>query len=813
MTIFRCIQAALDTTDANGQPLMDAGRGRQAQELFTELRERYARTMSAGDADAAASADTKRILTERIHQRRRQVARDIQAKRDIYFAVTTHTDNSGRADPGEALPQLLQHSGSARFQDVRSTATAVRRRLFFGLEQFMGRHSKNLLGQTRNRAGLVNVAKEIMGEASGDAQASQLARALSDAYEEARLLFNAQGGNIPKLDGWMPQVWNPKFFTADARDEWVDQVFDALDWDKVVNPVTGQPFGAGNGSRQFLEAAYLTIQTRGTNKLEPSFANNGTALANQRQEERILHFKDAESWTAVAERWGSPDLFDASVGYLQTMARDIGTMTVLGRNPEATVEYAIQVAQKAALGDERATRRINSRANEARNMLFHHSGKGSIAQNEFMANFFSGTRNVLSSAYLGGAVISSVSDASTLGVSARHLGIPARRVFSRSFQNLISNASKEDMRRMLGILETQMETSGAMQRYMLDATGPEVTRSLASFVIRAQGLAHLTDINRASLPIEIMGEMQSLRDVEFDALPDSVKQSMQFSGIRAQEWDIFRAGEPFTARSGGEFLVVRDVLDREDLTPEVRTDIFNKFQGMLDRETDHAIPTNDLRQEARFLQSTQRGTVTGEAARGFLQFKGFPLHLMANMHRRFSAIPTAGGKIGYLATMMASMTVMGALALQLKDLVKGNEPRDMSTDEFWAQAMLQGGALGIFGDFVANETNRYGGSLAESIMGPQVGLASDLIDLTAGNILQEYQGRDSRFTKEAVELVRRTLPGSNLWQTRLVLERMVFDQIQLALDPQSSEDFARRERSRYDATGSGSWWAPGDFLP
>lgn len=816
MTLFNCIESAINTYDENGERIMDAARGRQAQSLFNEFYEKYRGSMGDDVAARQAAIDTKAIMRRDTSAKRRAVAKDLNTKRTLFKQVTTHRNQKGELDPAEALTQLVQNTGTARFEDVVNTQKAIRRQLFFGLDDFFARHAKNLLGETKKKAKLVNVHKELMGEKTGDAASRAMAMALRDAFEQARIMFNAEGGNIPKLENWAPQMWRKSNFRQGGAEEFADLLMDRVDWEKMTDPLTGRPFGAGNGSREFLIAAFDSIRTGGANKIDPSLGRTGKSLANQRSEMRQIHFKSADDWMVVAERYGSPDLFDATVGYLEMMSRDIARLRALGRNPDAGLDFAIQVAkEQASKMDDRALVRVEREAKRAKNALANYSGDLSVAQSEFMANFFSGVRNTLAAAHLGSAVISSVTDAVTLGAASRHLGIPARRTFARSIRNLTDGMSKEDMKRMVGVLETAMETSAAMTKFMGEVSGPEVTRRMASFVIRAQGLAHMTDINRASFQMEVMGLLAGQKDVAFGGLKRELREAMELSGITEADWDTLRSGDLFEGNSGGTFMVIRDVLDRADLSPQRRQELFTKFQSMIERETEFAIPSRDLLWESDALVGTNRGTIPGEILRGGLQYRGFAISLTANMVRRFHSMPTAGGKVGYIFSMVAGLTVMGALAIQLKNLVRGKEAfseDEMMSDEFWARAMFQGGGLGIFGDFIQSETNRRGGGLAETFLGPQVGLASDAIQLTGGNVLQFVQGKDTRAGREFTKFVERNLPGSNLWMVRLAMERAVFDQIQGLLDPDANEDFGLQKR-RARETGADYWWEPGDVLP
>ncbi len=166
-----------------------------------------------------------------------------------------------------------------------------------------------------------------------------------------------------------------------------------------------------------------------------------------------------------------------------------------------------------------------------------------------------------------------------------------------------------------------------------------------------------------------------------------------------------------------------------------------------------------------------------------------------------------------MASISIGMTVMGALAVQMKAIAQGKDPRDMTDPKFWGAAFVQGGGAGILGDFLYAPLARYDQSLGQSLLGPTVGLADDLYRLTLGNIAQEAEGKESNFAAEAVRFARRNTPGTTLWYSRLATDRLLFDQLQMALDPQYAQRFARMESRARREYGQEFWWRPGDLEP
>ena len=106
------------------------------------------------------------------------------------------------------------------------------------------------------------------------------------------------------------------------------------------------------------------------------------------------------------------------------------------------------------------------------------------------------------------------------------------------------------------------------------------------------------------------------------------------------------------------------------------------------------------------------------------------------------------------------------------------------------------------------DSNRYGGSLSKTLTGPVVNFLSDLINLTIGNVAQLASGEKTNAGKELAAFVQRYTPGSNLWYTRLVVERIIFDTLEKLLNPNFDRDTRRNLRRLRKQTGQTYWWSP-----
>jgi hypothetical protein len=234
---------------------------------------------------------------------------------------------------------------------------------------------------------------------------------------------------------------------------------------------------------------------------------------------------------------------------------------------------------------------------------------------------------------------------------------------------------------------------------------------------------------------------------------------------------------------------------------------------MVETETNFAVPSTSVRGRAALTGDIPPGTFAGEFVRSFAMYKNFGVTLVNTHIMRGAGAKGVKGKGRYYADLLISTTIMGALALQLKEMSKGRDPRPMDDAEFWGAAFLQGGGLGIYGDFLFADLNRFDRGLAETVAGPVVGFANDVRNLTYGNIIEAAKGEDTKVASEMIRFAQRYTPGASMWYMRLGLERMVFDQAKLWADPDAGKKIRRTKRKYAREYGQKFWWEPGKTTP
>jgi hypothetical protein len=127
-----------------------------------------------------------------------------------------------------------------------------------------------------------------------------------------------------------------------------------------------------------------------------------------------------------------------------------------------------------------------------------------------------------------------------------------------------------------------------------------------------------------------------------------------------------------------------------------------------------------------------------------------------------------------------------------KDVAKGREPRPADDPKTWLAAMVQGGGLGIFGDYLFGEANRFGNTALESAAGPTLGTVADLANLWS----RAKEGDDT--AASALRLAQNNTPFLNLFYTRIALDHLFLYSVQEAMSPGSLRRTEERIRQQND---------------
>lgn len=669
------------------------------------------------------------------------------------------------------------------------------------ISDFMEKYRPRRLGMKYDDSALDNLVKERFGQKTGDVDAVALNKKLDDVFEYVRQRFNKAGGATAHLDNYFPQSHDALKVRGMTKDEWVSFIEPLLDRQKIRGK-DGDLLDEKEFKR-LLQESYDSITTEGLKKMKPGKLGSMSAyMGNKHIENRVLHFKDGESWLAYNKKFGKANAYQSVTSYLHEMSTQIGAMETFGPNPDKAIESLINKVRQ-----ESGNPRAGAMAKKMYANIMNYNNHADNTLGQVAAT----TRNVLSAVHLGGAMLSAISDTAFLGITANYNGIPVVKTLGRLFSSLnpMNAADKEFAAQMAMGADYAIDRAIAANRYT-ESVGYGASARVSDFVMRAQGLNAWTIAGKQAFAMEFNADMARNLGKSFDSLDPKKLDMFGRYGITAADWDSISAAST-KSRRGVPMLDAMSIKD-----PIAR----DRYIGMMLSERSYAVPEPDARVRTYLNQGTNAGTWEGEAWRSVTQFKSFPVtvittHLARAMFQDGRIKP----KLGYIASMVTGLTVLGALSIQAKEFTKGREPIPWDSQELWTRGFMNGGSAGMIGDVLFNDVTRYGSSLGGQLAGPGISAFDDVVrKFLVGNAHEVIFGdKDisedlANMGGDATQLLKSYAPGASLWYTRLAMERYIFDQVQQLTDPSWHAKLSRNEATLREKDRS-FWWQPGETTP
>lgn len=829
MSLRDCLNSAVEQGEISS---------RQADELHAYWEARFRKNRaSMGEREAMEAA--RREVSEELKQKaklKRRNALLMEAKRkELTDHIAGHkTAVRGRQDPLDAVLVKMVDYGTSGSSSMKGRENAILSLAMRNLAAPMARFRPRMTtGMRMHKADLKDVVRELWGTASGKPELKEMANALRNVLEDMRQRFNAAGGNIPKRQYYdVPHTHSRDKIMAlgrggkgldpdKARTEWKAFIRPLLDPDRMTNPRTGRVVGDG-GIDASLDHVFETIVSDGWAHRTPEARRFGQgAMANRHADMRFLEFRDADAWMAYNDRFGDRDVISTIFGHLKTMARDIAAMETFGPNPDATLELLKQVvaieAGKSQAGMTSAYAKLAGKNTAGYaawriDSLWQHM-RGTPPVIAGMAGFSGDVRNLATAAMLGATSILAAATDPTIARASRQLaGLPALRGPQKMVKELAAEfangeAGRKSAARKAILWEDYLHTMNEEARFVDQLIGHNWSRYLVDRALTLNALKPLTTARKrleAKAWHETLGGFAE-KQTDWLDLPKLMKRTMEGFGITDADWHRMREGVDAMG-----FLDPGGVLDKTGDRA-----LAEKYAEMIAQWGERSVPSGDPRFKSLLTGMTPRGTATGEVVQFASQFMSFSMSFTARQLEAVTIMAmqsnTRMGRFlrgaGYFAGLAVPLMIGAGVAIQIRTVLDGKDPQDMTEPGFWIKSFFQGGGLGIFGDLVAATQDRFGSGLQDRLAGPGGGMIADTLGLTLGNIQQLFLGEKTHAGREAARYAGRYTPIlSSHPMTRLWYQRAVIDNLQWMLDPAADKSFKARKRKA-------SYWAPpGDGL-
>lgn len=676
-------------------------------------------------------------------------------------------------------------------------------------------------------------------------EAVTLAKVISKWQEVARADANKAGAWIGKLPGYIVRQSHDMWKIRSAGFErWRDDILPSLDLNRMGVEV--------DDIQDYLREVWTGLATGQHLKAgaeEKAGAFKGPAnLAKKLSHERSLHFKDADAWHNYNEKYGAGNLREALFSGLMRSADSTGLMRTLGTNPGAMFDQlSLKIAKGLRSDPEKLSKFVASVGTDkapgsVRYRLMQVDGTLRIPVNQMLARASSSIRAVETMAKLGGSLISSVSDLPVYASEMRYQGKGFLSGLTEAIGGVVKGRAKGEEREILSSLGVVFDSMmGDITRWgSHDDSTPGRLARLTQTYFKLNLQSWWTDSLLSSAALSMGHDLGQQMGKAHAELRPELARTLNLYGISEADWNAVTHVEARTAEDGRAYLtpeLARQIPDEKvdqaitaakggnqraadgskiakELTGKTaeraranyREALEAKLRSFYIDRARTAVLHPDAETQALMKQGTRPGTTMGEAARFVGQFKSFSIsYLQKIMGREIygrgadslgQAMRNGNGEMLGLANILLWTTAFGYAAMSTKDLLKGRTPRDPENYKTWFAAMTQGGGLGIYGDFLFGESNRFGGGLWATALGPTASTANDVFDL-----YQRVKSGDDP-SAQALRVALSNTPFLNLFYTRMALDYLVLYRLQESLNP----GYLNRMEDRVERENNQTFW-------
>ncbi|EOT1534965.1 hypothetical protein ACNJ0V_003237 [Acinetobacter baumannii] len=774
------------------------------------------RNLSDAEKLSEAAKQVAIDIQEQLKRKHKIAAQDI-LKQSQNIAALDH----GKLSSMEVIDRMVAaHGDMSGIQSIDSKARAIASIYRGELVDFYT-NIKGGLGIFTDQELVQKIVRERFGENTGDALAKKISDKMGDVFETMRDRFNRNGGDIGKLDNWgLPQTHNLEKIAKAGKEAWVNKAESLIDTRQYVHE--NGDYYSQQEIRSLLEYTYDTLSSDGANKIEVGRQATGggtSKVTNRHGESRVLHFKDAESWLEYQSEFGGMQFVDLVEAHINGLSKDIAMVENLGSNPKTALKILMDAAAKKDWEkgiEENQTKSSRKRAQ----VMFDELSGGNTPQSQVLANLGIAYRSMNVASMLGGTTIASLADQATIAKNASVHNVSYRKAFGGLIEQL-NPANKADREFAHGLGLATEEMLGSIARWSDDGLTStygkseklaRISSSIATQVMRVSFLNALTSASKVGFTKLLMEKYGRLsRSKAWNDLDVQDRELLSNTGLDERAWQVFQLAEPVVDRKGNQLMSARSIYEIPDekLTAfgdpkQVKDQVASQLQAHLLDEQGMAVIEAGLR-ERTWMTVGAKGTITGEVFKGITQFKSFSAAFLMRQGSRMVAQEGLKGKAAYGIPLFVTMTLLGGLVVQLRELLNGNDPQTIydSNDpkkatSFFMRSLVAGGGLPVLGDILVAGTDTSGRDANSFVSGPLGSDFTALLGLTVGNLTQYNEGKDTNFGNEAFKFVKGKIPAQNLWYTKAAINRMVFDEMQDTIAPGYREKALRKAERQQD---------------
>lgn len=787
------------------------------------------RNMSQIDKLTAASEQVAKDIQSDLARKKQILAKDIIKRSQGLEILKT----PGLAS-NQNLDRMIAHNGdmsgiTSLNSEYKVIANETKRHMWNFYTKIKG-----ALGIWTDNNLMKDVARERFGEDTGNSVAKQIATELGKMYDDLRVRFNAAGGDIGDLgdDFGFNTIWEGDKIKDAGVQQWLDDALKNIDRSKYVD-VDGNPL-TNDQIKEMISYSFESITTDGLNKLNVGeVVQGGGKVTNRMSQSRVLHWKNADAWLEMQQKYGALPFVDLIDSHIDTMAKNIALVEKFGSNPNRAFEILAQEAKRIDGANGINTNALTDGIRRATTMYDVFANREMNHGIEALNSFGVAYRAWNVSTMLGSALLASLSDIAPMIKLARMHNLSVAKLMG----NLVSelnpfNPKDRELSFSMGIAVDEITSSlgrfaaeDLTSVYDRASQVARISNTASSTIMRASLLNAWTRATKAAWSKTLMNKYANLpKEKKWGQLDAEDQDFLKAVGLDERTWEIMSLAEPMKDGAGNPLMTTQSILNIPDEqlnhlgNPiEVKNQAVKKYFSHVLDEQGMAVIESGLRERTRLYGKTHGGEILGFFGRGMMQFKSFPVtFLMRHGTRALRDGALSPTPYTYMIPLALGMSAMGALSLQLGEIANGNNPLPMWDDDnpdvtlsFMTKSMMKGGGMTLLGDIVAAGADTSGRDGRDFLLGPMGGDMVKLAQLTSGTANQILNGKDvTSKTNQMYMLAKSKIPGQNLWYTKTAMNRLMFDDIQNMIAP----DYQQKYKRKMQKQGRSQWWESGEGL-
>ena len=770
----------------------------------------------------------KDIETERKIKERNALEDEILVRKQVEYIL----DNFGD-DPKEGLIAILV--GSNRQVTGARESVSLAQQTYEGMlrNSLLNKLEENQVLDIYLKANLDvqrRISNVIWELASGIEESKikqpkdliKVGKIIHEFSNSLRQSLNDRGANIDYLEGWIVRQSHDAYRARDAanvlkikKDPKVkDKSFlrNLNAWKDFVLPLLDERTFVGvDDVDEFLTFVYNTIIGNKYTIADGASSSFGSRnIANKSSSKRVLHFKNADAWHEYNKNFGIGDLNETITSGINNTARNLGMMDGLGTNPRANFnKIKAEVARSLIKKNKPIDVIEQTDFDKYLNVI---DGSINSVKSFALAKYSGIIRFIQNTAKLGGATISALAD---LGLYGSEISYQGRGFLSgmgeamESLAKIKNTKQKKDIAEGLGFIADSVNYDVSARNSVGDNLNRSLTKWQRTF-FKFNLLNWWTNSLKEGAILGMSNYFAKQRNLPFNKLNQRLQGFFDQFGIDAKKWEILRKMEVDKADDGKEFFSVKnidklsdqDVLDfmgqkkatarqLRNLRESMKSDVSGIF---IDRST-FAVIEPDARIRATMTAGQLSGTGIGEALKFFWQFKGFPMAIVNKTLSREASFFRNNQKfrgVAGISAILISTTLLGYISMSAKDIFRNKKPKDPRKSKTFFAALLQGGGLGIYGDFLFAEI-RSPYDIPGRLAGPAIGTFAELL----AAINYGIRGEGTRVARQLYNTIKGNIPFLNLFYTKTAFDYMIGYQIMEILSPGVTSRMERQMERDY----------------